>query len=428
MEKVKTPRGAISDFVLKIVSVVVAVIIWFALSVTQYATINKTITNIPVDFTMSGTTAESKGLSALGYKDITVDVEIQGMNYEIGSYTANDLIASVNLDDVSREGVYDLDIDVRSTHSADRLTVVSVSPQTVEVEFQHISSSKFPVNVSAPNVSAADGFALKETSPSETEIEIEGADVELDKIARVSAEYSGTLSLSDDTTVPADKIVFYDAYDTVLDSSKYTVSNKRIDINFVVYKKVTATLEAQFANIPPGFDMTSLSYSLSQDNIQLITPQLDRLPYETISLSPISFYEISRGRTFNNDISSLLSKDEINQSGVSQVEVSFDLSDYETKTFTLSSKKIDLKNVPAGKTAVIDAEKLTDVTIIGPKDVISKLKASDITAEADLSDISAAGSVSHEVVVYSTKYDNIWNIGSHETVITVSDTANVTID
>ena len=120
MEEVKKNKkkrsNTISDFGLKILAVVIAVISWFVLSITQYPTISKTITNVPVTFSMAGTKAEEKGLSALNYKDITVDVEIKGMNYEIGGYTSADLIANVNLDNVTKEGKYDLDIDVKSTH------------------------------------------------------------------------------------------------------------------------------------------------------------------------------------------------------------------------------------------------------------------------------------------------------------------------
>ena len=64
--------------------------------------------------------------------------------------------------------------------------------------------------------------------------------------------------------------------------------------------------------------------------------------------------------------------------------------------------------------------------MIGPKEYIEKLKASDLTAEIDLSDISANGSISHEVVIYSGSYHNIWNIGTHEVVINVSDSSEST--
>ena len=153
MEKVKKAKkenrhGA--DFGLRILSIIIAVIIWFALSITQYPTINKTITNVPVVFSLDGTQAKEKGLSALNYKDISVDVEIKGMNYEIGSYTAADLVATVNLDDVTKEGTYDLDIDVKSSHSTDKVTVVSVNPDTVSVEFDRLTTKTIPLTAEAP--------------------------------------------------------------------------------------------------------------------------------------------------------------------------------------------------------------------------------------------------------------------------------------
>ena len=152
MEKVKKAKkenrhGA--DFGLRILSIIIAVIIWFALSITQYPTINKTITNVPVVFSLDGTQAKEKGLSALNYKDISVDVEIKGMNYEIGSYTAADLVATVNLDDVTKEGTYDLDIDVKSSHSTDKVTVVSVNPDTVSVEFDRLTTKTIPLTAEA---------------------------------------------------------------------------------------------------------------------------------------------------------------------------------------------------------------------------------------------------------------------------------------
>ena len=68
MEKVKKAKkenrhGA--DFGLRILSIIIAVIIWFALSITQYPTINKTITNVPVVFSLDGTQAKEKGLQDL---------------------------------------------------------------------------------------------------------------------------------------------------------------------------------------------------------------------------------------------------------------------------------------------------------------------------------------------------------------------------
>ncbi len=417
-------KGELSDFMLKIISLIIAVIIWFAMSITKYPTVKKTILNVPVSFSISGTTAESKGLSALSYKDFTVDVEIQGMNYEIGTYSADDLIATIDTDQVTKEGTYKLDIDVKSKHSADKCTIISVTPPTKEIKFDQLDTIKMPMTVSAPNVSAQEGFTLKETSITPAEIEISGPEKELDRIDKVVAEYTNQLTLNEDMTVSTDSIILYDADSNRLDSTNCTLSLSSVDISFVVYKKISMNLAASFINVPPGFDLETLPYSISASSLQVITPQLDAESTEDVQLNPISMYDITKGKVFKTEIDSILSNGEINQSGEDIVEVDFDLSGYEQKTFTLKASKIEVLNVPQGKQASIDNELISGVTIIGPAKVIKKLKASDLTAVIDLSDAEANGSISHELKIYCKDHNDVWNIGTHEAVVTISESSS----
>lgn len=422
-KKTRTTGGALSDFALRILSLAIAVIIWFALSITKFPTFTKTVLNVPVDFSMTGTTAESKGLNAMNFSDMTVDVEIEGMNYEIGTYTANDLVATVNLDEVTKQGTYKLAIDVRSSHSTDQCKILSINPSTVEVKFDLIDTVSIPVTVSAPNVSAAEGFMLKETKVQPKNIEVSGAENELERIARIEAEYSDSLSLSEDQTVTTSTLKFYDEDDNLLNTENYTIADKLVSIEYVVYKKVTASFMPQFTDVPPGFDIGSLPVTLSQESIQIISPSLQAEPEEEMRLNAISFYDITQGAVFKTDISTLLSIGEVNQSGIEQVEVGFDLDGYLTKTFTIPAKNVTFINQPAGKTVTVDTEQIAGVTIIGPGDIVMELKRSDLKAVIDLSDVSANGSVSHEVKIYSDTYNKVWNIGTHEVVITMSDRA-----
>ena len=156
--------------------------------------------------------AKEKGLSALNYKDISVDVEIKGMNYEIGSYTAADLVATVNLDDVTKEGTYDLDIDVKSSHSTDKVTVVSVNPDTVSVEFDRLTTKTIPLTAEAPLISAEEGYILKETTTSPSEITIEGPKNDLDNISKAVAQISKSKKISEDTTINTQDIRWFSLF------------------------------------------------------------------------------------------------------------------------------------------------------------------------------------------------------------------------
>ena len=82
MEKIKKvlpPKNHESDFVLRILAVVIAIIIWVVLSITQYPTTTIQIANVPVVFALDGTKANDKSLSPINLpNNLTVNVEIKG--------------------------------------------------------------------------------------------------------------------------------------------------------------------------------------------------------------------------------------------------------------------------------------------------------------------------------------------------------------
>ncbi|MCR5121824.1 MAG: hypothetical protein K6B74_05325 [Ruminococcus sp.] len=424
-KKKKNKTGeALSDVGLKILALCIAVISWFLLSITQFPDINKKVSKIPVDFNMTGTAAESKGLQALNYSDVTVDVEIQGMNYEIGTYDQNDLVATINLDPVTKAGTYQLEIDVKSAHPSDNVKVLSVTPARVEVKFEQMSSVRMKVVDSSPNVAADEGYTLGAPEVSPNIVTIEGPENELEKIAKVEAEYSGTEKLSEDMTVTTSTFKFYDSSGELLDGSDFKLSDDQVTIKYVVYKKVAAEVELKFTDQPPGFDIDSIPYTLSHDTLQIASPLLDAGEEEIITLDAISLYEIQRGHTLIRDIP--LSAGESEMSNIKQIEIKFDLDDYAEKTFTIGAYKIEFQNVPKGKQAKLDTESLYNVTMIGPKSIIEGLSLNDLRVVADISDITADGSFNHEITVYSDKYHNIWNNGSHVGSITVGEMTAVT--
>ena len=81
---------------LSIACVVIAVIIWITLSFTLYPTIHKMVSNIQLTIDLAGTRAEREGLSVVTYDVKQVSATINGMRYEIGNYSNDDLYATVD--------------------------------------------------------------------------------------------------------------------------------------------------------------------------------------------------------------------------------------------------------------------------------------------------------------------------------------------
>ena len=415
-KKKKLNRG--TDFGLKILAVICAVIIWFALSITQYPTINKTITNVPVVFSLDDTKAADKGLEALDYKDITVAVEIKGMNYEIGGYTADDLVATVNLDSVTKEGTYTLDIDVKSTHSTDKCTVVSVSPNTVQVDFDRITTKTFELTAESPLISAEEGYTLGEATIEPNEVTVEGAKNDIDNISKAVVQISKSKKITEDTTIQSSDVVFYDADDNKIDSSQFTIKdNKNFNVSFSVYKKKTANLKVDVTGCPDSFNSDTLPIILSTSSISVTTPNLEDSDNETISVGTIPLSNINLAKTYTFTIP--LNTGETNLSGTDMVTVSFNSDGYTSKTFSISSSHIKLKNMPSNLKTTIETEKLTNVTMYGPEEIINTLANSDLYAVVDMSDIHDTGSYKKEATVYANDYNNVWCYGLNTVQVVV---------
>lgn len=421
MEKVKKSGKHSADFGLRILSIILAVIIWFVLSITQYPTINKTITGVPVVFTIDGTAAQEKGLSVIDsdrLKNLTVDVEIKGMNYEIGGYTANDLVANVNLDDVTKAGTYELDIDVKSTHTTDRCSVLSIKPDKVKVDFDRLMTKPITLGVEAPLISAEEGYTLKESVVDPLEVTVQGAEKDLENLNRASVQIAKSEKIKSDMTVESEKVVFYDADDNVLDSSKFSIKDaKNFNVRFTVYKKKTANLVADITGCPEGFDKSSLPIRMSEDSISVITAKLDDGDSEDINVGSIPLSEINLSKSFKFTIP--IADGEINQTGIKEVTISFDKTGYTSKTFNISGDHIKAVKTPAGKKASIETKKLNNVTIIGPADVIANIKSSDIYADVDISDIVDSGSYSRAAMVYAKGFSNVWCYGRNDVQVVV---------
>ncbi|MBQ8107386.1 MAG: hypothetical protein IJ129_01400, partial [Ruminococcus sp.] len=338
MEKVKTgsakKKGSLKDkgtnLSLKILALIIAVISWFVLSITQYPTVTRTITNVHVDFNMEGTKAQEKGLEALNYKELTVDVEISGMNYEIGSYSNNDLTATVDLDEVTKAGTYTLDIDVKSTHSTDRCTVLSVSPETITVSFDKITTKVIDVTTEAPEVTAADGYTLKESKISPEQVTIEGPEKVIEKIDRAAARITQSQQLSQDTVINTSDVVFYDSSDNIADTSTFSIKGeKSFDVDFVIYKKKTLEINVDISRTPIGFDKSSVPMILSDDSVYVITPDYDDEEVEQVTLGNIPLNQIDLNKTFDFKVET--DEKEVNVHSIETVTVSFDSEGYTSR-------------------------------------------------------------------------------------------------
>lgn len=161
------------------------------------------------------------------------------------------------------------------------------------------------------------------------------------------------------------------------------------------------------------FDLSSLDYSISPQSIIVRSQNAAIENLSEIFLGYIDLRQVSLDTTFTFDIAQ--SNYYTNVSGIDTATVTFNLNGYATKDITIPNSQIYVVNVPDGYRAVVETEKIRNVTIIGPEDVIEKIDVSDVVAQIDLLDYNVApGDYIMTATIYMPNYNTAWAIGSHK--------------
>ncbi len=407
------------DIGLRILSIVLAIIIWFILSITLYPTIYLTVDDVPVALNMEGTTANAQGLAALDYdKGTLADISISGMRYEIGNYTAEDLTATVDLSEVTGPGTYELDIKVTANDGS--CEVLNISPETVKVKFDYIKTVAVPLQVRATSISADEGYSLDTPVVSPATINVTGPEKLVQKVSYAVFAIDQKKVLTEAYTTSDGKLLLYSEDGSLIDDSSFELDYEPISVNFPVYFLKDMKFSFDYQGVPDNFDTSIIKYSLSTDSIEIMSKNSDILNQDTIHLGYINLNTINLEDPVTFAVS--LDAGQTSTSGIDTVTVNFDSTGFVSKEFTIPSSNIKVIGVPMDKMAVLSTKALTSVVIYGPQDVMENLSANDLIAEYDMqSSALDNGSYTRAVKIYAPHVDTVWCYGTKEVVFTITD-------
>ena len=123
-----------NDSFLKIISVLIAVFLWFWIISTAKPTNKKEFQSIPVQISYEGSMPDKQGLMMLlADQNIFVNLVISGPRSNLFTFSENDIKATLNFSAVAAPGTYQLPVSVTLTD--EHLSVESVSPQIMNISF-----------------------------------------------------------------------------------------------------------------------------------------------------------------------------------------------------------------------------------------------------------------------------------------------------
>lgn len=407
---VKNLRSAMStNLAMIIYSILIAIIAWFVISITIYPTTPKTLSNIPVEVDITGSSAEENGLSVINYETKKVNVTIQGNRSSIGSLSADDFTAFAVVENVTSAGEKNLKINVKSKKSDVKFEVTDISPSTMNVMFDKIDTREYELSVEAPNLKAAEGLYMDNSDfkCNPDVIELSGPSTQLDKIDKVAVFVSNEQELDTAYTFHSSEFVLYDKNDSKIDGKNISSDTSDFTINIPVYMQKKLDLSYDLRYAPANFDADSLGLEMNVDSINLASPNTDLEKIDTWNIGSIPLYDIDWD--FNKSFDLEIPENYKDLSNIPTVTVKLNTEGLAKKTVTVND--ISILNAPTNYNCTVNSYGLV-FDIIGPEDDIAEITEKDILVSVDLLKYNIQSSnFTADATISFPNYDKVWAVG-----------------
>ena len=394
-----------------VLSVVLAAIAWFAIYLQNTPNSNATITNVPVTISYENSMAQDLGLEIIGEQQMTVDVNVTGARYAVRSLDADDFTARISLSSVTRAGTYTLSIQVMRNEVSDEYAITSWTPEEVQLTFDQIVTRTFPIEGSAPGLTAAEGYLMETPYADIDYVTVTGPQAEVDRISRCAVNLSAEQTLSETLTTTG-TLAFYDEAGTAIESGNLEYDHETVTVTIPIYKTRTLDLQVEFVNVPRGFPIEQLGYTLSRDTILVASPSETIDNIDAITVGPVDFREIDIGTEITLDIT--LNAGLKNVENVDSVTVTFPSYGLTSRTMEMNRDNFVIENLPSGYTVDVLSTGLENIRIVGDSSIVADLTAEDLVGTIDLSQYSISrGQYTVSVKIYVQGRVLAWAVGSY---------------
>ena len=348
----------------KIISVVIALVLWVYVIQVENPTKTKIISDVPVQL-LNEDNLNSKGLSLSGEADYTVDVEIKGKRADLAKITANDIIANADLYGYSIGNNY---IPV-TVAAPDGITVLGVDPTKITVDIEELVETAKPIEINFVG-QLKDGVEAGQIITNPEEIQVSGAKSEVSAVASIKVDVNTSKLTAEGSTVQAKTTAVNSAGDVVqnvrLSSSYIEVSAKLCEV-----KEVPLNVETTGA-VAPIYEMTNLDVPSS---VKIRGTKEALAGVAELTAAPMDISSVSS--TSKLPINITLPEGVEFANGYEAMTVNISIKPIATKEFTFTSGEIKLEGIDGINNITITTPQIK-VTASGSESVIAGLEKEDL--------------------------------------------------
>ncbi len=378
------------SFVLRLLSLLMAFILWLVIINIEDPAIVTTFEGIPVTVINE---------SALDSVDKVYDivsgreVEVRGKRSAIEKINKSNFIATADLEELSI--VNAMEIKVAIPEFTGQVEIVGQSSSTMTISLENFVTEQFRVDI-LERGNVREGYYISEKTASPNIVQLQGAESVISKIKEVVVDVN--VSGADKTfTITASPQVF-DHNGTLMDLERMELSHSEFDITVKLLQTKMVNFYLELVGTPAaGFDYMTFEYEPKEVEIAGTEEELAKVPHIT------GTYNITNAREDIEDevnIDDFIKYDVIliddNQSAV----VNVDVEPLESKSITIPINSLEVDNLPEDKTIEFMNASPIAVKVSGLRSELAKIDQRNIRAHIDLSEFE--GNNGYAPVIFYT--------------------------
>ena len=241
------------DSVLKVVSFVVAIIIWLYIIVVADPSVDIPVKDIPIRY-VNQTALEERGLALISDPDATVELKIRGSRKKIANIDNKNVYATVDLANIGKTGTFSLPISISIPYEYDE--IVSKRPYNADVIIDRVLEQERDIQIITTG-EVANGYIAGKAQASSRTVVLNGPSTILANIRGVAAylNYDGRSAEIKDV----ETLCFIDSNGKRIEKGSDVYDMVRMDISSV---EITCPV-MKLKSVPIVIDTTSFANASS---------------------------------------------------------------------------------------------------------------------------------------------------------------------
>lgn len=278
-----------SDNALRIISVLIAIVIWIYIAIVMNPTIEVAVRDLPIQF-VGGETLAARGLAVISESATTVNIKVQGNRKKMGNNDMKTIIVKADESVITEPGTHSVPIEVVVPFESQGIS--SQSKYTVDVKVEELVTQKHKIDV-VTGGSLAQNYVAGNAVPESEFVEIKGPKSAVEKIGKAVVNLTFNAQDVDiDTELPIEYLGAdmkeLSSMDVIF--TRITTSIDKVKVHCPVLKTQKTDVKANFGyqSLPEGF-----SYKTEPSSVYVYSDVRDVSKITEVTTEEISYDKLT---------------------------------------------------------------------------------------------------------------------------------------